>query len=299
MDEYSHLCGWASQYAEQAYQELAHRFTPFVCQGGLDKPGPPVWEFAKLVNGGQHLPAWNQETGDCVSMGAVQAGQYLSCYQIACQRREQRFQLWFPPYIYATSRVDIGRGQLGRGAGSTGAWAIEAMRKLGVLFKDDPGVPQYSGSLADSWGYRGAPAEMKALAKDNPISQASPIRDVDSLRTALINYNMVTYAISWVYGQGAVEHQGYRVLSRSGRSVGGHQVCLIAWMDEPFEAAYLLNSWSPRAHQGPDHGEPPGGAWILRKDLERDLSGSQTEVFAITSFLGTAAEPYYGLFGRG
>ena len=291
------LFGWRGEIAEQEYSRLAKSFAPWVCEGGMAEPGPPIWEAAKELNDGKHLPTWYQQTGDCVSMGASQAGQYLHCYEIARLRHEEKFRFWFPPYIYATSRIDVGRGGLGRGAGSTGAWAAEAMMKYGVLFSDDEGVPDYSGSLADSWGYRGAPAEFKALAKDNPVKQASRLSTSDQIRTALINYNPCTYAITWVYGQGATEYKGYRTLSR-GRGGGGHQVCLLAWMDEPFEAAFLLNSWSANVHKGVDNGEPPGGAWLLRKDLERDLNTGAIEVYSLSGFSGTAGEPWHGVFGR-
>lgn len=297
-EDLSRLCGWREDHAEEAYAALAHRFTKLPVMKAPDKPGPPIWQVAKRVFGGKHLPTWFQETGDCVSMGATNAGQYLSCFNIGLNRLEQKFRLWYPPYIYGTSRIDIGGGQLGRGAGSTGAWAVEAMRKLGVLFMDDAGVPSYSGSLADQWGYRGVPAEFKSLAKDNPVRTASKLGTVDEIRTALLSYRPCTYAISWNYASSAKEKNGYRTLYKS-RTVGGHQVALLWWIDEPFEAAYLLNSWGESFAPGPAPlDEPPGGGWVLRADLERDLNSSYTEVYALSSFEGDPGEPWHGVFGR-
>lgn len=297
--ELENLCGWRNDKYEEAFAALSHRFLASLplTRSPAEK-GPPIWEFAKRVYG-KHLPTWFQQTGDCVSMGATNAGQYLSCFQIGALRREQKFRLWFPPYIYATSRVDVGRGALGRSAGSTGAWAVESMRKLGVLFMDDQRVPQYSGNLADEWGYRGAPAEFKSLARDNPVFEAAPVRTADEVKIALDNYWPCTYAIMWYYGQGATEYRGHRVMQRQGRAVGGHQVCLLFWNDE-IDGAYCLNSWGEDAHRGPTskYDEPPGGAYILRRDLERDLQQNQVEVYALKGFEGEPDASWWGLFGR-
>ena len=291
------LCGWRHDHAEEAFKSLRHRFmATFPLTKGPAVKGPPIWDYAKQVYG-KHLPTWFQETGDCVSMGATNAGQYLSCLQIGLLRKEQKFRLWYPPYIYGTSRIDIGRGQLGRGAGSTGAWAVEAMRKLGVLFMDDKNVPSYSGSLADSWGYRGVPDEFKALAKDNPVLEAAPVNSTEQIKLALDNYWPCTFAISWVYGQEAYEYKGYRIMRRT-RYVGGHQVCLLYWNDD-IDGAFCLNSWGANSHSGPTSklDEPPGGAYILRADLEKDLRDSMCEIYALKGFEGDPTEEWWGLFG--
>ena len=293
------LCGWAHEIAEDEFARLSDNFVTFMCDGGLTEPGPPIWEAAKRVNDGKHLETWFQETGDCVSMGASQATEYLNCYEIAVLKDEEEFHRIFPPFVYGISRCapDCGNGQLGRQAGSTGAWAATAMMKYGMLFVDDEGCPRYSGNLADSWGRRGPPDQFKGIARDNLVKQASRLTSTDQMRTGLINYNPCTYAIMWDYGDSAVEYKGYRVM-RKGRGMGGHQVCLLAWMDEPFEAAFCLNSWGKERHAGPNNGEPLGGAWILRQDLERDLQSGQTEVYGLSGFSGVAGKEWWGLFGQ-
>lgn len=295
--ELSKLCGWNAELAKTARVECAHLFSKLPVMKAPDKVGPPIWTFAKQLNGGQHIKNIPQEIGDCVSWGAAHTIDYLMAYQIAALRLEQKFRLVYPPYIYATSRVDVGRGQMGRGDGSTGAWAAEAMQKYGILFEDDKGVPAYSGSVASDWGYRGAPAEMKKLASDNPVKQTSPLSSTDEIRAALLNYRPCTYAISWDYSDQAVEKNGFRVLKKS-RYVGGHQVCLLWWIDTPFEAAYLYNSWGIKFAQGPAPlDEPPGGGWVLVSDLEKDMRGGDAEIYACSCFDGDPGDPWYGLFG--
>jgi len=291
------LCGWQYQIADEEYTRLQSLFLPFTFQGDVrNTPGTPIWEIAKKVLGGKLPPTWYQKTGDCVSMGACQAGQYMQLFEMSKRGQEEMFKLWFPPYIYATSRVDIGGGRLGRSAGSTGAWAAQAMQRLGVLFMDDPGVPQYSGDLADDWGYRGAGDRFKKEASDNPVQGAAKLTTVEQIRTALCNYKMVTYAIMWPYDTEPYTAKGksgkeYPVMKR-GREVGGHQVCLLHWNDD-IDGAFCLNSWSDRVH-GPNlNGEPKGGAYILRRDIERDLGG-YSEFYALSDFQGFKGEADYG-----
>ena len=288
------FCGWRHDKSEAAYARLRRQFLPFQLFGDVrTTPGTPIWEYARRVLGGRLPFTWEQQTGDCVSMGAAQAGQYLQLYEIGRKRQEETFRPWFPPYIYATSRVDVGGGELGRDPGSTGAWAATAMMHHGILFSDDPGVPSYSGTLADEWGYRGAPAEHKAEARDNPVKSASKITTVDQIRSALMNYKPVTYAIMWPYDTEPHEKDGLPVLERKS-NVGGHQVCLLHWIDDPFPAAFLLNSWGERVHTGPaPNGEPPGGAYIRVADIERDMGG-MSEFFALSQFVGHKCKPDYG-----
>ena len=65
-----------------------------------------------------------------------------------------------------------------------------------------------------------------------------------------------------------------------------HQMTLLDWMDDPFPAAYRLNSWGANAHGAPLNGTPPGGAWNRAEDLEQELRSSGVEVFACSLFQG-------------
>src|SRR5690606_3642825 len=119
----------------------------------------------KEVNGGEHLPNYRQEIGDCVSLGAKNAINYLQAVQIARDWQHAEFKPVYPPYIYGTSRVQVGGGRLGNGDGSIGAWAAKAVQEYGVLAADAEGVPPYSRSVAESWGYHGPPEKFISVAK--------------------------------------------------------------------------------------------------------------------------------------
>lgn len=291
--EISRLCGWRPDWAEPAYEACRAQFTPFIARHFPEEAKKfPIWKYTKKANGGKHIPTVNQGTGDCVSQGARHGVIHLSGYEIGRIGEEETFKIPFAPWIYGTSRMepDCGNGQLGRGAGSTGAWAITAMKKYGILFECDEGVPSYSGSVADQWGRsRSAYEQFRAEASDNPIKKASRLTSVDQVRASLLAYEPVTFACMYDFGTGAVEKQGYRVLTRGGG--GGHQVSLLWWIDDPFPAAFMQNSWGPGCHTGPAPlDEPDGGAWMLEADIERHIRSRYCEAYSISTFEGDPSD---------
>lgn len=292
----SHQFGWVGEIAEREFARLSDHFKTFRISGNArTEPGPHIWEYAKRINGGKHLPTWYQQTGDCVSMGMTQAGQYLHCYEIAKLGDEEKFRYWFPPFIYGVSRTapDCGNGQLGGQAGSTGAWAAVAVQKYGVLFSDDQGCPQYSGGLADNWGRR-VPQEFYPIAKERLIRSAARLSSVEQIREALINYKPCTIASNRGFEMQPREYKGYHVFTPSGS--WPHQMSLLAWMDDPFPAGYRMNSWGSDSHGKPLNGEPAGGAWNLAEDLEKELRSGDIEVYALSMFDGFPGEANFHLF---
>ena len=257
-----------------------------------DAPGVPIWEFAKKVNGGKHIENIAQETGDCVSFGMASVITYRSAYEIYWGGQEEVFKRAFPPYIYGISRTaeDCGNSSLW-GAGSTGSWAATAVKNHGVLFWDEY-EDGYSGSLADSWGSHrgGVPNEYQELARDNLINSAILLENVDQVREALINYCPCTIASNQGWNS-TYEDNGYIIYKRVGR--WAHQMCLLAWSDDNGGMAYQLNSWGPSHTPTPLNGEPPGGAWILGKDLETVMKSSSCEVYAVSKFDGLPGAANY------
>lgn len=288
MSELHELCGWASDIAQvEAVRMMSANPNLFVPARRSRFYGQtfskPIFELAKAVRGSVPAPK-AQETGDCVSWGAKHAMEYLAYVQEVLYGQPVDFRRIFAPYVYATSRCepDTGNGQLGRSPGSTGAWAVTAMKKYGILFEDDPSTPAYSGAVADEWGYSGAPSEAKQHAKDNPLITATKLSSVEEIRDALLDYKPCTYAVMWRYDTEQHVYEGYPVM-KSGRTVGGHQVCLLHWIDKPFRGAYILNSWGDRVHGGASpNGEPPGGAYAHEEQIQEDITSGQSEVYALS-----------------
>lgn len=252
-----------------------------------------LWTFSQAVLDGQHIPNIAQQTGDCVSFAAANAVMYLQAKQLALDRRHEQFRPIFPPHIYGGSRVTIGKGQI-RGAGSVGAWAAEWVREAGVLRSDIPGVPAYSGRIADEWGRRGVPAEFIEASKPYKIETVALVRTAKQARDAICNGYPVTIASD--FGTKTIKPvDGRMVATWNGRWL--HAMCLIAYDGSGKEPLfYCLNSWGPNAHPKPLQGEPPGGFWIRFNDVERIVR--QGDSFAYSDFTGfPAKEIDFTVFG--
>jgi hypothetical protein len=179
---------------------------------------------------------------------------------------------------------------------------VAALKQYGELFMDDPGVPQYSGDLADQWGSRsGPPAQFLTIGQKRPVLKFTKINSVDEMRLALKNYRPCTYAIDWYYRPelGVRDVKGYRVMKK-GRLMGGHQTCMLYWNDE-IDGAFNLNSWGEQSFAGTTSAlnEPPGGAYALRADIEQDMSQQNVEVYSIDVLEADPSEAWNGIFGRG
>jgi hypothetical protein len=284
------LCGWAGrEQAARAWGELGHRFGEFRIVGDL---GPTqgvrllLWDFAKKVTGG-HLPNYRQEIGDCVSFGAKNAVQYLTCVQIAQGQRDE-YHHAFPPFIYGTSRHDIGGDRLGGSDGSLGVWAAEAVKKFGVLFADDSAVPSYSSQVASQWGSRsGPPREFYDVARDNPVRSCAKVTTYAQVRDALANGYPVTVA----------SNQGFAMEGRQSddkcwgvpQGSWAHQMCFIGVDDDSSRpGCFCLNSWGKDLWPIHPDGAPPGGFWVDARIVERMVG--QDDSFAYSQFEGFPAQ---------
>jgi len=289
-----HLMGWLEEQVPKASEEYADILTPFVIAGlPPPYPPPPIWTLTKQINNGNHLPTLEQAIGDCVAFGVAQAGARLQVAEIVSLHQAEILKPWFPPFIYGISRVQIGDGQID-GDGSTGAWGAAAVADYGVLFTDDDQVPKYSASVARTWGDPpGPPAKHIYTAHSRPVETIARLESLDQIRDALCNYHPITIASSRGFKMIPIERDGFHVFVPSGTWM--HQMSLIAWMNDPFPAAYRLNSWGPDAHGTPLNDEPPGGAWCTAECLGDELANRNTEVYAYSDFEGFPSAPARGL----
>lgn len=289
-----HLMGYAAEIAEAEEVRLAKAFYQEPCSTvePISCP-PPIWQAILAKNNHRHLPTVEQQTGDCVAAGLVHAGQYLSAHQILSRYEEEIYAPWHISFIYGISRVQVGGGHL-IGPGSTGTWGALAVKQYGILFVNDQGAPPYSGALSTKWGRRpGPPADMQKLAYDNPVIETHRLHTIEEIRYELCSNRPITIASSRGFRMKPYEDRGYHCWLPSGS--WSHQMSLIGWMDEPFKAAYRLNSWGPDAHGTPLHAEPPGGAWNHAEDLEAELRGRGIEVYSFGTFAGSPGPPDHQL----
>lgn len=282
--------GWAGPEEVKNAAPIVAGMQPFKIVGAApgednSRKNVRLWDHAIAVLG-RHIPNYAQETGDCVSFGAKNAISYVLVTQMKTGPPGIEYHENFPPYIYGISRVQIGGGRLGGGAGSVGAWAAKGVMEYGVLRSDEAGVA-YSGRLADQWGRgKGPPKEVIEKAKQFLVKTTSPIRSAAEARDALCNGYPVTIASDW--GSTNMREVDGRIVAKRNTN-WPHQMCLIAYDgatgSEPY--FYVINSWGENAHPKPLQGEPPGGFWIRSSDV--DYITRQGDSFAFSNFDGFPA----------
>lgn len=293
--DHEHRFGWNETIAKAEAPVIAASMPKFAITDADGKvlsgegKSAELWKFAKLVNGGKHIATWRQESGDCVSMGWSNAIAYRQAYQIAKEQRNEILKIPFPPYAYGTSRVLIGKRQLGRGAGSVGAWAAQASLSWGVLPTDKANELgfHYSGRLADNWGWNGPPKATTEYGSKFRIRTVAQVRSWDDLRDALVHGFPVTIASNVGFNGGSYDRDGKRWLRAAGS--WPHQMCVIGVEDRPdrLKGAYIINSWGTDAHPRPLNDEPLGGFWADAKTIQRIVS--QGDSWAYSDFDGFPA----------
>ena len=191
------LCGWKPMPAEvDRFLATLPRPTFGDAAPHLKGVGDGVnvflWEAERQVLG-KLLPAHEQLIGSCVSHGWGRGAQDLMLSQIAFHATPEGWQgeVATEP-IYAGSRVEIGKGQLGNEDGSLGAWAADWVSKYGILLRKKYGTVDLTTldeQRAKSWGARGkgVPNELEPEAKLHPIKQVALCESFEDARDAIAN----------------------------------------------------------------------------------------------------------------
>lgn len=138
-----------------------------------------------------------QLIGDCVSFGWRRGIATTYAADIAVRNEAEK---WFADicteWIYGTSRVLVGKGQLGNEDGSVGSWAAQAVLDHGILFRTQykPSsttydLSSYDPKRAKSWGYRGLPyKDLEPTADEHPVSRkCALVTTYEEARDAIAN----------------------------------------------------------------------------------------------------------------
>ncbi len=274
-----------------------------------EKPGlKGQWEFLKGrgVTGvflqdaeesqfGETQPAFSQQIGSCVSMGtarAIQDTYYWALYRLG--EMGAPVQIATEP-IYAGSRVQIGKGQLGRGDGSMGAWAAEWVRFNGLVARGVYGNIDLSvlhDEFAKAWGMpnAGCPDSLQAISKTHLVGACHQLANVDEMADAVASGHAVAYCCQRIRGKPNAD--GYAASS----SDGGHctEICAVLLSVSGRLAFVEQQSWED--YPGPVTLKFQGGEKKLRQgsfgvyadDLQRclDQGGDAWCFDKITSFRG-------------
>lgn len=244
-----------------------------------------LWD-AVVATHGKHLDNIPQQIGDCVSWAYSHACEYLICVEMKTGPPGNEFHRLFPPYIYGTSRHQIGKDKV-RGDGSCMAWAVQAGNQYGILRSDAEGVPPYSGEIAREWGKQGPPKDLIEATKMYSVGSSSQVKSAIEVRDAICNGYPVPFGAGGIGWDRVVVKYNRLVGIRSGS--WSHAQCVIAYDGSGQEPLYcILNSWGPRAGgKSPVDGSPPGSYWINQRDM--DYVAKQGDAFAISNFVGFQA----------
>jgi len=293
MSELSKLNGWAGKdnpsLVESEFNLIKDggSFRDFNVYGkSQDTKGKKMmlYEVVRKVLG-KDTPNYGQEIGDCVSFGAKNAVEYLMATEKLMKGDNEKFEFVFPPYLYGTGRVLIGRGRLNGEDGSLGSWMADAVIKYGVLRSSFDGLPKYAGSVAKKWGDTPGP-DKKFIEEGtkHPVKSAAQIKSWDQLVEAIVNGYPCTTASDVGYTMTPANDGFHRQTDN-----WGHQMCFVGVDDranDPY--AIIVNSW------GDAHGElkdfdtgealPIGTLRVRKKDAEKHIR--QGETFAYSNFDG-------------
>jgi len=264
------LMGWLGhEIAEREFDRLADLFTPFTARPRTTRS--VLWEPYIGVYG-EHIRSIQQQSLDDTAVSACQAVEYLVAADLLFDP-----QLYYPPFIYSLARLEVGQ-YYGR-AGSTGVWSMVALLKYGVAPANGHKIPNYTATEAESWGLK-IPEQLVMERAVRPVGSISRLTSVSEIRAALLCRRPVTIASNRGFQMQPANYRGHHVFKPE--LEWPHQMTLLGWMDDPFPAAYRLNTWGPNVHGQPLNGEPPGGAWNLAEDLESELRIFNCEIFTIS-----------------
>lgn len=235
---------------------------------------------------GKDTPNYPQQIGDCVSFGAKNATEYVTCSQIFMGGERYQFKLLFPPYVYGTSRVQIG-GQHDMSDGSSGAWAATAVMQFGMIPADTPGCPAYSGKVAKSWGFSGPPDDMLKVGKVHIVKSAAKINNWSDCLKALQSGKPCTVASNQGFAMEA-DSSGFH----QPQGQWSHQMCIIGGCDD---YGIILNNWGDCHGQLKDFdtGDPlPVGVLRVKSHvIERNMIQAGDETFAYSEYDGIPSTP--------
>jgi len=234
-----------------------------------------------------YFPLRNQKIGDCVSMGTAYAVDAVKSVDIFIHKD---FEEWIAETatedIYAGSRVQIGKGRLGSGDGSVGAWAAKYVNEFGALARQVYGsidLSKYDPKVAKAWGMprAGVPVGLIPFAKEHPIKTVSQVYTYEECRDLISN----GYPISICSNQGFSnkrDKDGFAAPQGS----WAHCMSILA-VDDSFKRPGVLiqNSWGVWNSGPKRHNQPDGSFWCDAEVLEKRIL-SRKDSWAFSGYEG-------------
>lgn len=223
-----------------------------------------------------------QSVGCCVGCGWKHGCDALQASAIA---HGAKFQ-WKPvsvEAIYGASRVEVGGGRIS-GDGSVGAWAKEAVGKIGLLPMEQVGahdLSAFSPARAREWGRTGVPDELEPVAREHLVKSAALVRTAQDVKRAI----QQGYPVPICSDQGFAMERDRDGFARA-QGYWSHCMCVIGYRGGSRPGYLILNSWGDRAHTGPvwPADMPVAAFWIDEPVMDR--IARQGDSFAISDVQG-------------
>lgn len=247
------------------------------------------------------LPTLDQgNVGACVGFATCRAAAITAAADIFHRQESEEWVADFSPEaLYAIGREVA--GQLGAWDGSTGAWSVEGLQKIGTLhqleYESTSGkisLLGYDPSRAKSWAARGVPSDLKTVAGEHKFLAAAQVSTIAEAKASLQNGYPLIVCSMISYGR-TRDADGF--LAASGKN-WAHAMCVAAYRAASTgrEGFLILNSWKADSHSsgwvtGPiwppesaEYPQPIGSFWVSPQDLLKHLTYGDT--WAISGYQG-------------
>lgn len=288
MDDFQFVPGWECNPAEVAAIAKIQPIGSFedTAAGQQTDPLPDLVNLhdAAVKVLGSFLPIRNQgSAGTCVSFGTTRAVELTMLVAIA---RGGAFS--FPQQGIATeptyggSRIEVGKGRLGRGDGSIGAWAAEFVKQWGVAARQlypafNIDLSAYSIDISRKWGLAGVPDGFEPTLKQHPVAGIAQVKTLDGAMRALAAGH-------------AIAESSKRLLNRNRDSDGtigtyrggGHCMAVVGYKKINGRYKFQIdNSWGSYHGGGLDPNfSCPAGGLIDQADFENMIDQGDTWTFS-------------------
>lgn len=220
--------------------------------------------------------------GDCVSHATSLALDTLSVTEIVNGERETWVARSANEYFYHVSRIIIGKGRLGNGAGSINAWAAKGVQEYGSLRRisyNSVNLTKYSQNLSYKWGRGSIPKELYDIAKPQSIGKFAAIKNFGDACDSLYNGYPIIVASNQGFSSKR-DKQGFC----SPQGTWGHSMAVLGYKDDDRPGVVICNSWPSYLPGDNEFGLPPSSFFCDADIFDRMCKFQDT--FSFSGFQG-------------